>query len=378
MRMTRRSSFTLLAAVCDFGWGSLGKLRLILDRLPQTDTILHGDAGINRIAADLLGERHRIVAHDTARPDAALVINDPDAAKRISMSGVTVIYVDSLPYLWARPEEVPPPEVVDVYCAQKYARDRIPLSAPLSGRNDIQWVDPIVPATSHRRGGRGVVVNVGGLHSHLAGDAVSAYIDLVLIPLAEELRRSRRIVSAICGNLSEDTCARLAQLLPECQSIGRRSPYEFERLLEGADLLVTAPGSTTILQALSLKLPTLLLPPQNLSQILNAHLFSRPEVRLMSWPESVISRAYVDALRPGGEDGVLGYIYGAISAAARSTQHVLEIRETIQSGLRQAPIDGVLDQSVLELGTRGAIQVAQFVRQAMFAPHPSRRLGESR
>ncbi|MFK8905676.1 hypothetical protein ACJA3G_01295 [Streptomyces sp. YS-3] len=68
-------------------------------------------------------------------------------------------------------------------------------------------------------------------------------------------------------------------------------------------------ASTTILQAASLCLPTALLPPQNLSQILNAEIFGVPGGSVITWPTSVIDRALVDELRPGGEDTVLGYVY---------------------------------------------------------------------
>jgi hydroxymethylcytosylglucuronate/cytosylglucuronate synthase len=363
-------SSILLAAVCDFGWGSLGKFRLILDHLPATEVALYGDAQINAIAADLLRERHRFVPLSPERTGVALVINDPAAANRIAEQGLPVIYVDSLPYLWSTPDEIPARHNVAIYCAQKFPVGRLPVSKVLTERGDVQWVDPIVPTSGYRNGGQGVIVNVGGLHSHLVGDTVAAYLQLVLTPLLRELRRWSMPVLGVCGNLPADYQREVRERFPECKAVGPTSPYEFERLLRDADLLVTSPGSTTILQALSLNLPTLLLPPQNLSQILNTRLFSRPSAPSMAWPISVIQPDRIEELRPEGEDEVLAYIYGSICAASASEAAARDVASTIRIALRDRPKDGVLDAALRALGSNGAAQVAQRIRQAMLAPLP--------
>jgi len=362
------SGCTLLVAVSDFGWGSLGKLRLILDRLPAVDFALFGDAPINNVAADMLRGRHRLVSCLPERAAFALVINDPASANEIAEHGVPVIYVDSLPYLWSTPDEVPASRNVSIYCAQKYPFDRLPVSRVLMNRERIQWIDPIVPTSAYRRGGGGVVVNVGGLHSHLVGNTAKAYLRLALTPLLSALRGLPMPALAVCGNLPYDYRKEVQDMLPDCKTIGLQSPYEFEALLRNADLLITSPGSTTILQAVSLKLPTLLLPPQNLSQLLNARLFSLPSAQTMSWPLSVMQPDRIEQLRPKGEDVVLAYIYGSINAAAANEAVALDVAATIQTALRSRPKEGVLEPSLRSLGANGAAQVAQQVRQAMYAP----------
>lgn len=358
---------TLLAAVCDFGWGSLGKFRLILDHLPVMDVVLYGDAGINAIASELLGSRHHFTQGAAADCDAALVINDPHAANQIADIGVPVVYVDSLPYLWAKADEVPAPDKLAYYCAQAFPRDRLPLSSPLTDRQDIQWIEPIVPPASVLKGGGGVVISVGGLHSHLAGDdAAEAYLRLVLLPLVEALTASGWPILAVCGNLPAEICRQLGDRLPKCRSIGRQSPYTFEGLLQGAGLLITSPGSTTILQAITLNLPTLLLPPQNLSQMLNARLFSLPQAPLMAWPASVMDMDRIEQLRPAGEDAVLAYIYRAISEAAASERLASEVAASIRAQVCAMPEAGVLDSALaLSLGTRGGAQVAHIIERIM-------------
>jgi hydroxymethylcytosylglucuronate/cytosylglucuronate synthase len=376
--MTIGKTQTLLAAVCDFGWGSMGKFRLVLDRLPEFEVVLYGESGINRVVLDLLGSRRPFCTKPPQDCDVALVINDPALANRVGDLGIPVVYVDSLPYLWATPQEVPERHKVKFYCAQRFPTDRLPVSGPLRDWHEIHWVDPIVPASGPHRGGDGVVINVGGLHSHLVGGTVAAYLNLVLIPLLEELKVLNQRVSAVCGNLPADFCGKLRELLPGCRAIGRQSPYEFEETLQRADLLLTSPGSTTILQAIALGLPTLLLPPQNLSQRLNMSLFSWRGAPLMSWPACVMSSERIEQLRPEGEDAVLAYFYRAICNAADSDQARAKVREMLRANLRAMPLGGVLDQSLPKLGTKGAEQIAALVRQAMLRrPEPADRRSRS-
>jgi hydroxymethylcytosylglucuronate/cytosylglucuronate synthase len=358
----------LLAAICDFGWGSLGKCRLILDCLGPTDVALFGNVGVNRAATRLLASHHRFVDRPPGTAEVALVINDPAAANAIADLGVPVIYVDSLPYLWANESEIPASGKTAYYCAQKFPSDRVALSRALSGRTDIRWIDPIVPPPVYRRGGHGTVVNVGGLHSHLAGDTVEAYLRLVLVPLAEQLRAADRSVLAVCGNLSAGSVEMLRAILGEGTRIGPQSPYEFQRLLQDADLLVTSPGSTTILQAITIGVPTLLLPPQNLSQVLNSILYAAPAAPRLDWPSDVMSTERVEQLRPLGEDAVLSYMYGSIAAAAQSPTLLACVADAVRKAVLLAPPEGVLDPSLRSLGRNGASQVAQLIKQAMLAP----------
>lgn len=352
----------LLAAICDFGWGSLGKFRLILDRLSPTDVVLYGEAPINTLAVEMLSEKHTFVDRPPSEADVALVINDPISADAIAALGVPVVYVDSLPYLWATVSEIPAQTSVAAYCAQKFPADRLPVSEPLREWPDIHWIDPIVPMSARHQGGHGTVINLGGLHSHWAGDAVTAYLRLVLVPLVRELKEVERPVSAVCGNLPSDICREVSDILSGCPIIGRCSPYEFEQLLAKADDLITSPGSTTILQAMTLGVPTQLLPPQNLSQILNARLFSVADRPLLSWPESILDLGRIERLWPYGEEETLRYIYGAICSAGTSDAAVGEMTAAIRTTLVSTQAQGVLE---IGLGTCGSAQVAELLHKAL-------------
>ena len=152
-------------------------------------------------------------------------------------------------------------------------------------------------------------------------------------------------------------------MLPECDAVGPQSPKAFERSLMDADLLITSPGSTTILQAMSINLPTLLLPSQNTSQFFNARIYSKPDADIMQWPVNVIDRAKLEQARAQGLSSVLSYIYKSIIHAATSQEIATEVARTIRKAVCNAPVDGVLNASLSELGLKGANQVAQLVKQ---------------
>ncbi|MFH8573878.1 hypothetical protein [Streptomyces sp. NPDC017993] len=102
----------------------------------------------------------------------ALVINHPVAADRIARTGTPVVYVDSLPYLWAIVSEVP--AAVATSCARRSTASALAPASPLHGSTDVSWVEPKVPPPRRRQGGGSVVVSAGGLHSHLVGGASDA------------------------------------------------------------------------------------------------------------------------------------------------------------------------------------------------------------
>jgi hydroxymethylcytosylglucuronate/cytosylglucuronate synthase len=364
--------FSLLAASRHIGWGGVGKLRLILEKLPCAHVVLHGDEHTIALKKDFLGSHHEFDAHPPPQFDVALVINDPAAANSIADLNVPVVYVDSLPYMRMTDDDIPERTKVAYYCAQKYPIDLLPLTSPLLRKwQDIRWIDPIVPIPQSRRGGRGIVINVGGLYTYnmvglpsdLVNDAVDAYLNLVLFPLVDLLQRSDREISAICGNIDVNTCRRLRTIVPDSVAVGPQSPYAFERILTDADLLITSPGSTTILQAMSINLPTLLLPSQNRSQYFNAQIYSKPKADVMQWPDSVLDVAELGQMLSRGLIALNSYIYKSIIDAATSQDLSDEVSTIIRGAVFNAPDGGVLNPRLSALGIAGADQVAQLVKQ---------------
>jgi hydroxymethylcytosylglucuronate/cytosylglucuronate synthase len=370
--MAVQSNFSLLAASRHIGWGGVGKLRLILEGLPNAAVTLYGDDHTVTMTKQFLGPRQKYDENPPRKFDVALVINDPVLANTIADLDVPIVYVDSLPYVRKSEGDVPKPAGIACYCAQKFPIELFPLTSPLL-RNweNIEWIDPIVPIRHGRRGGRGIVINVGGLYTRniaglaaeLANEAVDAYLNLVLFPLVDHLQRSGKSISAICGNINADTCARLSAIVPDSVAIGPQPPHVFEQSLADGDLLITSPGSTTILQAIAMNLPTLLLPAQNRSQIFNALIYSVPGADVMQWPDSVLDATELERLRPQGVVALNGYIFRSLIKAASSKELSDEVAALIGRAVLSAPDQGVLNFDLSALGFAGANQVAGLIEK---------------
>jgi len=368
--MSVQRTISLLAATRHIGWGGVGKLQLILEKLPFADIVLHGDEPTVAMTKQFLGPQHSFAAGLPSKIDAALVVNDPAAADIAADRGIPVVYVDSLPYMRTG-NDVPKFGGVH-YCAQKYPADLFPITNPLlQSWQDIKWIDPIVPTPQARRGGGGIVISVGGLYvrnlsgmaSDLMNESVDSYLALVVIPLIDLLQRSNKKISAICGNINDEWCRRIGALMPEGVAVGPQSSRAFAQLLTEADLLITSPGSTTILQALSIDLPTLLLPPQNRSQLVNADIFSKRDAPIMRWPESVLDLEQLRQMRENGLSAENNYIYASIVAASRSADQSGRVADVIHDGVVGDHGEGVLDSALHSLGIAGAEQVARLVEE---------------
>lgn len=369
--MSVQPKFSLLAATRHVGWGGVSKLRMTLDKLPHASVTLHGDEHSVAITREYLGARYTFAADRPAKFDVALVINDPPAVNGIADLGAPVIFVDSLSYVRKTDAEFPPLDRLAYYCAQKYPTDCFAIAGPLRNRENVRWVDAIVPVPQKRRGGGGIVINLGGLYVHnLAGIApdlvnrgVDSYLDLVLFPLVKLLQSSNRKILAICGNINAEGCRRLRALVPDNVTVGPQSGGAFERILTDADLLISAPGTTTLLQAASIDLPTILLPSENRSQIPNARLYTKPGADLGEWPERVINESEFERMRLQGVGAVYQYFFQSIINAAASKEAHEEVLAVMRRVLSNAPADGILDSNLRALGTAGAEQVAQLITQ---------------
>jgi len=89
----------------------------------------------------------------------------------------------------------------------------------------------------------------------------------------------------------------------------------------------------------------------------------------MEWPASVLDVAKVAQLLPQGRDLVRGYVYQSITNAAGSQEAADEVATIIRRGVHNAPSDGVLNLGLSKLGFAGASQVAELIKETMFASH---------
>ncbi|MER6046235.1 hydroxymethylcytosylglucuronate/cytosylglucuronate synthase [Streptomyces sp. NPDC001793] len=369
----------------DFGWGSAAKLHAVLTeltartahppRLIGVGTVL-GRALLAKLPVDTWYDqwpsstdelRNLLRRHEVT---AALVVLDSEFAAALLAAGCPTVFVDSLPYLWTGNDTIP--HDATRYCAQLC--ESLPRTCwePLRRIERLTWTEAILsaPVPIRRAGTPGLaVLNFGGLHSPSSEGSAHAYPRLVAEPAVRALSDAGFHTLEICGNI--DTTVLPEQDIPTGVAVnaGPRSHEEFLDLLDQAQLLVTSPGLTTLLEAGQRRLPTVCLPPQNVSQILNGDRFAAAVEAAcrVPWPSEVLDPRQVDAVRARGEHAALSVVYGAIERAARQAhpwvRHRLrrDITTAIEHSREVRDWRGLLGRT----GGRGAHQVVQHLTEVL-------------
>lgn len=368
--MRRRA--VVAATASSFGWGCAGKLDAILSALDQStsermDVLMVGCPEAQPVVAQPSIRRWIDWPSSSTRLGTlmreesvavALVVGDPLAQARFAETGVPTVFVDSLPYLWTSADDVA--YSATSYCAQLCDSVPQPAWAVLRKIRRLTWVEAILPTGSdgehgRRRRLRRAVVNFGGLHAPLEGASYDEYVQLVYGPTITALRDAGVEEVDVCGNVESIVDHSLGIAVQS----GQRSQGEFHRLLLEADLLLTSPGLTTLLEASAMDLPTICLPPQNLSQIFNGSRFALAigsDLRI-EWPAHVLNMERVELERERGENAAVAVVYEAIRAAhARiCTMHTwldTEIRSKLAAVERPHPWT-----ALCHFGRRGAEQI---------------------
>ncbi|MFI6445945.1 hydroxymethylcytosylglucuronate/cytosylglucuronate synthase [Kitasatospora sp. NPDC050543] len=389
-----RSALVTVALVgAEFGWGSSGKLSAVLSALRDRSAPPLRFVGLaSGLGRPLLAEHtvddwydlpddpgrlaptvREIVRSQGVR--AAVVVLDGAAATALLAVGVPTVFVDSLPFLWSEGDRAALPLDATVYCAQKSVELPPECMDVLADAPGLRWVEAVIarPRASESERGAGrstgrpyrrALVSLGGLRAPRLGDP--AHYPRLVVPAALEALAAHGVEEVhIAGNLPGDLAGRLidASVAPPRTTTGPLGHGAFLDRLDDCDVLLTSPGLTTLLEAGDLNVPTVCLPPQNLSQIFNGRYHSqalKAPLRVL-WPKYVLAEDDALALRSEGEDHALELIYGAIGAAAQG-DHRQAVSHTLRDGVlealrRSAGVDdwGALTTAV---GTGGAAQVA--------------------
>ena len=237
-----RGRARVLVVAGEFGWGSAGKLQLVLEQLPAMDVLVLGSV----LGGDLLGERAwlaREVPSTVAQTrqlveesgvSVALVVGEPVMAQRLVEAGCPTVFLDSLPFLWTQNDPVA--VCADTYCAQRSALE--PAWDRLHKARRLVWVDSVVPVSVENPADdmevaqrHGVVINVGGLHSPFSGDSGHHYLRAVLPPVLRAVGDRGLDVEAVCGNLSDDDVDWARGQVPHLAHVGLARPDRFDALV---------------------------------------------------------------------------------------------------------------------------------------------------
>ncbi|MEV4742323.1 hydroxymethylcytosylglucuronate/cytosylglucuronate synthase [Streptomyces sp. NPDC049555] len=383
-----REPVTVALAGVEFGWGSSGKLGAVLSALRQAPCGALEFVGLGSgLGRPLLAEHAVDAWYDLPAPAeglraavteivrvrrvrAALVVLDGRLAKALEAAGVPTVFVDSLPFLWTEGDRPSLPLDASCYCAQQCIELPPECTGILASVRSLRWVEAVVATAPDTRPGRygtrswhRALVSLGGLRAPGLADW-TAYPHLV-VPAALRALAAHGVHEAhLAGNLPDDLLVRLLAGAPASLRVTAGAlPHEaFLAELAAADVLLASPGLTTLLEAGTLAVPAVCLPPQNLSQIFNARFHCRAvgvDVRT-PWPAEVFQEDEALALRAKGEEHALELIYGGIAGAAARAGTPLraELAGAVGAALERA--GEVVDWGALAtaVGTGGAAQVA--------------------
>jgi hydroxymethylcytosylglucuronate/cytosylglucuronate synthase len=297
---------------------------------------------------------------------AAMVVLDPDAADSLMAAGIPTVYVDSIPYLWTLEDKLP--LQVTASCAQRSPDLPRPAAAALGRVARLFWIEAVVAEPSvwqASSGSRTAILNFGGLHSPVNPGGNPHYLALVAPAAIQALADAGYEEIEVCGNLGRAELGGLAVDPRIRLRVSRRAHRDFTAVLRRGDLLLTSPGLTTLLEASSIGIPTLCLPPQNLSQFFNGARFASAfgtECHV-PWPRAALDPARLDEVRLAGEGAALRYIDERLSALDPVSIYS-SIRKAIAQGIRAVQErDGNWGILAEDTGTSGAEQVAALVRQ---------------
>lgn len=249
----------------------------------------------------------------------AIVVLDVELATILMDLNVKVIFVDSLPFMWTQADidEGLLPLDATVYCAQKCCNLTDASKKVLAQVKNLKWINPIQSKLEKKYRPyeeNYIHINVGGLHSPIGNG--ESYIKTVIIPLLKIFKSEKIIIT--CGTNAKISI--LNELKNE--NIDSRNikvetlqQKDFISSINNAKLFLTSPGLTTIYETESLHKPTIILPPQNLSQFYNIEYAKKilDEYKTINWSTQKLNLDYLQSILPKGETYVVDKIYEFIT-----------------------------------------------------------------
>lgn len=254
----------------------------------------------------------------------AIVVLDVELATILMDLNVKVIFVDSLPFMWTQADidEGLLPLEATIYCAQKCCNLTNASKKVLAQVKNLIWINPIQSKfkNSYRPYKEDYVhINVGGLHSPIGNG--ESYIKTIIIPLLNVFKSEKIIIT--CGTNAKKSILyelKLEDMDTKNVKVETLQQNDFISTIVNAKLFLTSPGLTTIYETESLHKPTIILPPQNLSQFYNIEYAKKilNEYKTINWETSKLNLDYLKKIIPNGETYVVNKIYEYITELINS------------------------------------------------------------
>ena len=341
----------VLACASGFGLGPVGKLSSIMEKAKEMfEGNIRWYACGDKIDTDIL-EKDLFVEKCWSREEeeitefvkkhkikVAIVVLDPDIAIILEKNGVSVFFIDSLPFLWTEADVVPFDSYK--YFAQKCVQMNDEASRIMSKVKNLIWVNPIVcdVNTTQINKKYKIVINLGGLHSTIENGR--GYINLVLITLLKNLilKYDESEILITCGSKAKETVDKeLTENNFKNMHVKTLKQKDFLKYVIDSEIFFTSPGMTTIYETCGYDKKTILLPPQNLSQYYNSEFADKLIKRLkkIQWKKEDLNKEYLDKYLYLGEDEVVEIIFKNIDNASKDNKYKEEFFKQINDVLRE-------------------------------------------
>ena len=246
---------------------------------------------------------------------------DVELAKILMELGVKVIFVDSLPFMWTQADidEGLLPLEADYYCAQKCINLTEASKKVLSQMKNLVWINPIQNKPDNKYKPfkeKYVHINVGGLHSPIGNG--ESYIETVLIPVINVFNKLNKKVIISGGSNAKKSILKIFKdhnIDMTNIKVETLIQDKFLSSVKNSTLFLTSPGLTTIYETSSLNKPTILLPPQNLSQFYNIEYAKKilNKYKALNWETEKLNYKYLESILDKGETYVVDEIYKYIT-----------------------------------------------------------------
>lgn len=349
----------VLACAVGFGLGPGGKLCSIVENNPYYEWYACGDEldlfiyDHNPYKDTCWSKEKTVLKRFVERYDIHYVVNvlDPELANFFTSLGLQVIYIDSLPFMWTKADLIP--YDVAVYCGQKYPG--YSLNPVLEPVKNFVWVDPIVQEQRERFCGRYAVINFGGLHSPFGNG--EEYFEMILKSLLSVLSEEDIYISG-----GRNVVKLTKELFPQL-SCKTYSHDDFLKLVSGSTIFITSPGLTTIYETCGMKIKTVILPPQNLSQFYNISVAEKVcrEVKVLNWNWDKLSMDYLERFKNSPEEETVKYIYEQIKVLSKNGAYRKDFCEYIANMMQE---DFVVNEGKI-FANRGVQQVSELLYEFM-------------
>lgn len=187
---------------------------------------------------------------------------------KYASKGISVSYIDSLIWMWDKEyfNRYPELKLVDHYFVQNTFFQYNNFEN--FGIKNPEFVGAIIDVNKNEIGKisnrNGYLVNYGGVENIYINENINESYPFKMTKLLSENNFMNSTLTYCCN---KDTSNYLAEAFPN-EKINSFSHMEFIKEMVNTKVLITTPGLTTLLEAYSLNIPILFLPPQNYSQYL--------------------------------------------------------------------------------------------------------------